>query len=352
MRKFVVLLMAIAMVVTFVPSVWAGFTMGEKGDYSLSISGYVKSNLEFAEVEEIVGSGVDESVVNKDVINFYNKEIRVKFSGDVLEDWAYVIQVDAAGDATVIKDAAITWKNVGDSPINLKMGQFKAPFSRQFLTSGTKGQFIERPDAKTGYVPGRDQGLQADAFFGEDKMIYAALGFFNGEGERTDNGDDNLLIAGRISFDPFGYMPLSEGDLEMTEELVASFGLQFSVDQNETEDCTVIGIDAAMKLSGLYAAAEIYIGTESEDGEDDVDSMGFFLQAGYMFNESVEAVARISSSDPDTDTDDDAFTEVTIGANYYFKKHNCKVSLNYEINDNETNDPDDNRLLAQVQVAF
>jgi hypothetical protein len=345
MRKFVVLLMAIAMVVTFVPSVWAGFTMGEKGDYSLSLSGYVKSNLEFAEK--------DEAIQDSDVINFYNKEIRVKFSGDVLEDWAYVIQVDAAGDETVIKDAAITWKNVADSPINLKMGQFKAPFSRQYLTSGTKLQFIERPDARKGFVPGRDQGLQADAFFGEEKLIYAALGFFNGEGEQgSQNADDNLMICGRITFDPFGYMALSEADLEMTEELLASFGLDFKIDQQETYDETVIGLEAAMKMSGLYAAAEVYMGTYSPDSGDDVDSMGMFLQAGYMFNESVEAVARFSQNDPDTDTDDDAFTEVTIGANYYFKKHNCKVSLNYEINDNEENDPDDNRLLAQAQVAF
>lgn len=86
---------------------------------------------------------------------------------------------------------------------------------------------------------------------------------------------------------------------------------------------------------GIYAA---YIGQylrTDNAGSDDGYNWGVLAQVGYMVNTNWEVFARGNYIDLDdespfftgTGEDDDSFYELTVGANYYFKGHNAKVTL-------------------------
>lgn len=88
---------------------------------------------------------------------------------------------------------------------------------------------------------------------------------------------------------------------------------------------------------GIYAG---FVGQyiEANSGADDSDdgyNWGLIGQAGYMLNENWEVFGRANWFDLDeespfatiTGEDDDSFYELTAGVNYYFVKHNAKVTL-------------------------
>ncbi len=55
----------------------------------------------------------------------------------MLYDWKYLVEVDFAGDKTVVKDAYMQyqgWK-IGDTPLIFRVGNFKTPNTFEDLTS-------------------------------------------------------------------------------------------------------------------------------------------------------------------------------------------------------------------------
>ncbi len=86
----------------------------------------------------------------------------------------------------------------------LRFGQFKEPFSLEWLTKDNDLYFAER---SMGYYlsPVRDVGLMVRGPFLSDTIHYS-LGFFNGDGtdgSTRGNQNDDLEVAGRIVVAPF-----------------------------------------------------------------------------------------------------------------------------------------------------
>ena len=156
--------------------------------------------------------------------------------------------------------------------LQLKAGQFKAPFGRQELTSSGNQQFVDRSIASVLFAPARQLGLQIGGQFGTSQvpdMLTYAGGVFNGNGiNRPANENDKYEYTGRVMFSPFGNVGYSESNLEHY-----AFRVSFAVDYNNNNnfivapDGVVAGVDntgewgtdiAIKALGGLFLYGEYY----------------------------------------------------------------------------------------------
>ncbi|HXG44581.1 MAG TPA: porin [Gemmatimonadales bacterium] len=97
-----------------------------------------------------------------------------------------------------LQDAFIRWERAG---LGIQAGQFKTPFSREFLTSLPDVESADRSTVADSLAPRRDIGLMADHAFGRSGTL--AMGIFNGEGQNvTANRDSTVLGVVRATVRP------------------------------------------------------------------------------------------------------------------------------------------------------
>ena len=121
-------------------------------------------------------------------------------------------------------------KYVWSDDFAFKVGQFKAPINRQFMTAAGKQQFINRSAASqyfTATVVEREIGVEASGGFSENKFQWAGA-FVNGNGRNADNGDTKFQYIGRVAYNLAGDYGYSEGDLEGGDTAAATLGAAVS----------------------------------------------------------------------------------------------------------------------------
>jgi hypothetical protein len=109
------------------------------------------------------------------------------------------------GRASVsLQDAYLRWTR---NSLGVQIGQFKTPFTREFLTSLSEVETADRSTVVDSLAPKRDIGLMADYQPGGRLGFYA--GVFNGEGQNvTANTDSSALGVARVTFRPIPYLVL------------------------------------------------------------------------------------------------------------------------------------------------
>src|SRR6476646_5202010 len=109
------------------------------------------------------------------------------------------------GKASVSRqDAYIRYKS-GD--FGVQAGQFKTPFTREFMTSLADVETADRATVVDSIAPKRDIGVMADYAIGSTATL--ALGVFNGEGQNlTANADSALLWVARATARPVAYLTI------------------------------------------------------------------------------------------------------------------------------------------------
>jgi len=126
--------------------------------------------------------------------------------------------------------------------------------------------------------------------------------------------------------------------------------VRFSLSRyNKDEDVDKIRTGGLLKLTReeISAAAEYAFGKD-----DEVESAGYYAQAGYKLTPKIQVLARYDAFDPNTDADDDAETWITGGVNYFILGYNAMASLNYIVKSEEGAEVDNNVVVAQLQVLF
>lgn len=255
--------------------------------------------------------------------------------------------------------------------LNLQVGQFRVPFSRQNLIQGVG---LQLPDAaywvRPSFIVDRDIGgmLWGELFDGRARWN---LGVFNGNDPgrgQTLNSDRYFLFAARLEGSPLGRPPRFEGDLRpMAEQRrpIVTFGV--SAMRNRLEDKhfnrNYIGADLGAWWRGASLYGEFYyhvddpVEATGPNATARVKQLGWNVQAGYFLpvpwvKEHLEIVARVQALDPNIDVktpandngarDLDAsnptwgFMGFQFGANYYlFHSHTLKAQVAYEVR-NET----------------
>lgn len=138
---------------------------------------------------------------SRNTSTFLNKETRLFLSGKAWQDWEFKLEGDFVSEPELM-DGWVAFSHFKEA--QLKIGQFKQPFSMEELPSDTLVKFTERSLINR-MVPGRDLGVQLFGSVFEGKLNYW-VGAFNGNGRQnsggTDNNDDKDVVA-RLQVQPF-----------------------------------------------------------------------------------------------------------------------------------------------------
>jgi hypothetical protein len=109
------------------------------------------------------------------------------------------------GKASVsLQDAYVRWTR---NALGVQIGQFKTPFTREFLTSLAEVETADRSTVVDSLAPKRDIGVMADYAMGGRATV--SVGVFNGEGQNvTANRDSSTLGIARVAVRPVPFLVL------------------------------------------------------------------------------------------------------------------------------------------------
>ena len=319
------------------------------GVNSLTIGARVQLRWTLDDREEFDGDTAGSGLGHSDdpLSQFDVPRLRLTLSGGVYRPWLrYSFQFEmsrTSGEGgSRIKDALIEIRPTG-TPYRIAIGQFKAPFGLQQLTSSGRLQFVDRAITDAKFNPGRDMGVMAGGTAMERTVGYEA-GVFNGAGESVRQNNGSHLLVGRVFFDPWGPYTLAEGSADAPENPMLHFGAAIRGGKpirargsggvvERPDNQTAYTVEFAYKARRLFATAEHFWMTDEQENPSegrDIDSRGFHVQASYMLApRTVEVGVLYSRIDGDTDVDDAALTEIRGVASYYWQAHNLKLQADF-----------------------
>jgi Phosphate-selective porin O and P len=172
------------------------------------------------------------------------------------------------GRASVsLQDAYVRWSR--DS-LGIQLGQFKTPFTREFITSLAELETADRAAVVDSLAPKRDIGLMADYTLGRAKF---SLGIFNGEGQNTTaNSDSSSLGVARVSYRPVQFLALG-----------VNAARYFA-------DSTRYGVDGSLETAWMNVRGE-YIG-QHRDLLGSADDKGWYALAASKVRHGLQAVLK------------------------------------------------------------
>ncbi|HLG19436.1 MAG TPA: porin [Bdellovibrionota bacterium] len=246
---------------------------------------------------------------------------------------------------------------------SLKLGQFKTPFGRQWMTYSGNFEFVDRSIPARFFSLGRDRGVTLN---GDKDTFSYTFGIFNGGSTlepaafSTSNpnvsndasgGAKGHLYLARIMLMPWGSAGYSEGDVEMTEGHKLEFASGFVYDDGRDVDFGGDGIvddpdapvysaqgEVVWKSAGKSIQGEFFYRWLNRSVGRDVNSYGFYIQPGiFLMPNKWELATRFGWLDPDLGVLDDLVLEAAAASNLYFSgDHRYKAQLQYTWKGQET----------------
>ncbi len=282
----------------------------------------------------------DHSFADEGKSTFRLKRARASLKGKLNEVTTFKFMVGFA--SLGLLDACVDLRPLPNT--SFRIGQFKPPFSTDWLTSSSKLTFVDRSMIanKTRVEKGRDVGLQACYRIKTPVPMDLTAGVFNGAGMTVEdqNRDKNFVFRGVVR---------PRKGLELT----GNYYTGKTNDADAPEDLSKWGGSARFAFSDGTVGGE-YIGQNKRD----LETSGYFAVGAYSFQtqnrlfKEVEPAVRYEHYDPNTDAPDDALSRITLGVNIYLDGHYTKLQVNYLINGEEADSVDDNEAFAEVQIAF
>jgi len=345
-------------------------TEDDEFKFHLSNRVQVRFTDEMPEVGDTVGS-------------FRLRRWKFKMDGHAFGHWKYKLQVNFAASSVegdndaFLEDAYFQYtKNHWAQPF---MGQGKAYFARQALTSSGKLQFVDRSIVTSG--GGAEVARQIGAgVVGTDKnkKFEYNIGIYNGDGansiNKKKNENDKFLYVGRVVWTPFGEMKLVEPAVARPKTSKLAVGLKAAHDTRTEEfdpgggdpvldvdtEILAYGAELAYKIHGFSLVGE-YFRVTNETVEPgmmgspeliEVDEDLYYAQIGYVFPMELELAGRYAVVDPQGSLLDAQETEVGFAISYYFQGSNSyKVQADYRELDFAA-DPLRDTKVARVQFQF
>lgn len=132
------------------------------------------------------------------------RTIALVVRGFVFKSFEFQTILDFADKTNILFDA---FANINAMPwLQLKMGQFRVPFSREQLVFVNGVDTIEKSVVGEAISPQWDIGVMLHGVLRSGLWEYA-LGVFNGSGRNTFDPNDAMDVAGRLVFNPFSFEP-------------------------------------------------------------------------------------------------------------------------------------------------
>jgi hypothetical protein len=258
---------------------------------------------------------------------------RLTAGGSVRGDIGWRVQGEfrtgnaGTGRATVaLQDAYVRWS---DGRVGVQLGQFKTPFTREFITSLTEVESADRAFAVDTLAPKRDIGIMADYAAGGRGGV--TVGLFNGDGQNvTSNADSSLLGVGRATWRLIPYVAIGAN-------VAHYFG-----------DSTRYGVDVNVESPWGALRAE-YLGQRRDAGGD--DDRGWYVLAAAPVTPWLQPLVKYERFERGA-ADAVPLKAWTLGANLRPWGRATRFTLEYV--SRTSGDPGTTRGLglAQVQVLF
>ncbi|MCO6411253.1 MAG: hypothetical protein J5I92_00785 [Thiogranum sp.] len=352
----------------------AGITVFKDGDKYVKMGGRIQ--MQYYRLDPDNGSSTDD---------LFFRRLRPYIEGSLHKDWKGKFQFDygkAEDDNEVaVKDAYMQYSGFENTKVTVGNANF--PFSREFLTSSKKQQFVERTfvgDHNYG-TPDRNLGIHLTGHNGSKNLTWGAsvaqadidpnAGRIDFDTPVNADSDFNqgIIYGGRLDFHPFGELKFEQGDFSGdTKATIGVAAFMWSNDgDNEAnaaslDEVTGYEISAAFRSSGFSVDAQYnlfqadttdsaFTGGLYENGETDLENWS--IEGGYMIvGDRLELVAGYSQQDADNYGEEWART--TFGANWFIHKHDIKVQATYQLNDSVAgvNGNDADEMFVQAQYVF
>lgn len=289
----------------------------------------------------------DTGVADGDDHGFQIRRTKLNFSGHVEAagkwDYEVVLAVDRTNGSVEAEDVVIARK-LADG-VKLKFGKFKLPFLREELTSSKRQLAVDRSSVTEFFTLDRSEQVALELTPMDN--VKAVFSFNDGSDEEfsTIGADEvELSFTGRIDVALAGNLSQIKDFAAWSGEPFGAFiGAAFhyqtgdakndGLGSNEGEtDYFSWTIDGSIETNGFNIFAAVMGNSHDADtgsGNFDGDQLGVLIQGGYMvIPDKLEPFVRFEYIDSDQAAlaDDDAMI-LTLGANWYMKKHNAKLTI-------------------------
>jgi hypothetical protein len=368
-------------IVMTAPLYAAGVTVykGDNGEY-VKLGGRIQ--IQYHREDPDGGSAEDE---------IFFRRLRPYVEGSLHPDWKGKFQMDFGkaedSNEVAIKDAYMQYK--GYENMKVTFGNANFPFSREFLTSSKKQQFVERTfvgDHNYG-TPDRNIGLHVTGNSADKKITWGASAAsasidpdnkkldFDTPVNRNEDFNDGWIIGGRVDFHPLGFLKFAQGDFKGdTKATIGVAAFTWSNDEDnithtpgcgskcDVDSVTGYEVSGAFRSGGFSVDAEynMFDAELTESGisngiysNSQTDLENWSIEGGYMvIPNKLEIVAGYQSQDADGYATE--WTRASLGANYFIKKHDIKIQATLRMNEdvNGVAGDDADEFFLQTQYVF
>jgi phosphate-selective porin OprO and OprP len=341
--------------------------------FQLAIGGQLQARYTFTEKGSVNAQS--------DVSEWRLRRAKTLFSGYVLskdltfkfnQNWAslgtFTSNTTNSNTSTVLEETFMNYRII--DPVQVRVGQDKVQFARQWITSSGAGQFVDSSFVTNAFRASYDTGLGINGSIEKGLVTYAAQ-WLGGKGQNIPQGTNSSGYNFRVAVNPLGEMKYSEADLDMSAKPLLSVGTSYyhntikrnadavkginGFDNNNLNftgtsgwlglnvkgntnlfaDKTNINVnmlegDMAFKWQGVSLQSEYFwaegTGAGTTSGNSDLISRGFYTQAGvFVVPKTVEVAARYSWMDYNQDKADSLKSEVQGAVSWYVNGHNLKI---------------------------
>ncbi len=235
---------------------------------------------------------------------------RVGVTGALTGGWFYAATAElASGDSATtrvesrLRDAYLGWRGGGFA---VQAGQYKTPFSAQYLTQLTRVETADRAAVVHGLAPERDIGVMGS--YAWKQLATLAVGVFNGRGQNVGaNNDSTVLVVGRATVRPVQALTIGAN--------VARY-----------RDSTRYGLDAALAYAGWGLKAEYLWQHRLAVGRDD---RGYYVMATYWLLPGLQLLAEQEDFERPAIPTFPRNTAWVAGANLFVPRDHIRLSANY-----------------------
>jgi hypothetical protein len=302
---------------------------------------YNKPYLNVGLLIQVVGDYQYERTFGTNGFNISNA--RLKLYGDFDKGIGYFLQTSFTKSPAIL-DAKVYYK-LNDHFV-FDAGLFKAPFSREFLTSAADIDFVNRSNVVSNLVPNRQIGLQVGGNISELNVNYA-VGMFNGNRFANNANDNNrFMYVARLAYTPRINTNKAEFAVNIAQSNDNNVNIP-SVSSNFSGERFLIGSDTRVTIDKILLSGEIIYGNFTPNIGDKIEAFGYQGTFGYMILNKLQALIRWDSYKPDKDVETN--NQLILGLNFWPTKIS-ELQFNYVI---PTNLPIKNyQVLVNAQVSI
>ena len=310
--------------------VLAGFFLGDE-ENSLEIRGRVRGFYNYR---------FDAEEGKKTANRFALDQARIGLRGRVYADFEFELDLEMGEGEVEPRDLWIAY--APKDSFEVRVGQFKVPYSRARMTSKKYILFTKRAGLIQHFVPGRDIGMMCRSRLLEKKLeFYGGVYTGHGQNQYKDDTKGMPLVSFRTAFSPLGRFRYRAGDLEMSPRPLISVGLNAAWSDDASSDPEdflrtiegekiLYGVDVSFKYMGFYAEAEFQHARFFPDSGDEFTAGGFMVQAAYLIlPPRLEIAVRYDEFNPSDRIRLVTQRTITYGINLYLYGQKAKVQLNY-----------------------